>query len=285
MCLGGDRQLYEILFRQDLAANVHLFQIAAPNVAKKAQPGQFVIVMVDEKGERIPLTIADWDRDEGSITIVFNEVGKTTRKLAALQTGDSITCFVGPLGLPAHIEKFGTVVCVVAGYSAVTIIPAARALKEAGNRLISIIRAATREALFGNERLASFSGQLIIVTGDSSFDREGFVIEPLKELLESETIDRVITAGPVCMMKLVAATTRPFEVKTIASLNPIMVDGTGMCGSCRVTVGGETKFACVDGPEFDAHEVDWDTLMMRRCTYSGDMQPTLQYQCLHCAQW
>ncbi len=277
--------MYKILLRQDLAPNIHLFKIAAPGIAKKAQAGQFVIVRVDERGERIPLTIADWDREEGSITVVFNEVGRTTGKLAALKEGDSITNFVGPLGLPAHIEKFGTVACVVGGYSVATIVPIVRALKEAGNKIISIIRAPTKETLFGEERLGSFSNQLMIITGDGSFDRDGFIIEPLKELLESEKIDRVITVGPTCVMKLVAATTRPFGVKTITSRNPIMVDGTGMCGCCRVIVGGITKFACVDGPEFDAHEVDWVTLMARRCTYSNDMQSRLQYQCRNCAQW
>jgi len=277
--------LYKILLRQDLVPNIHLFKVEAPSIAKKAQAGQFVIVRVDEKGERIPLTIADWDRAEGSITVVFNEVGKTTRKLAALKEGDFITNFVGPLGVPVHIEKFGTVVCVVAGYSIATVVPIVRALKEVGNKIISIIRAPTKETLFGEERLGSFSNRLIIVTGDFSYDYDGFIIEPLREILQNEKIDRVITVGPTCVMRLVATTTKPFGVKTTASLNPIMVDGTGMCGCCRVIVGDTTKFACVDGPEFDAHEVDWDALMARRCTYSGDMQPRLQYQCRNCAQW
>ena len=277
--------MYKILLRQDLAPNIHLFKIEAPRIAKKAQAGQFVMVRVDEKGERIPLTIADWERAEGSITVVFNEVGKTTRKLAALQEGDFVTNFVGPLGLPASIEKFGTVVCVVGGYSVATVMPIVRALKEVGNKVNSIMRAPTKETLFGEEQLGSVSDKLIIVTGDISFDCDVFVIEPLRELLENEKIDRVITVGPTCVMRLVAATTRPFEVKTIASLNPIMVDGTGMCGCCRVIVGDITKFACVDGPEFDAHEVDWAALMARRCTYSDDMQSMLQYQCHNCAQW
>ncbi|MFC1991814.1 sulfide/dihydroorotate dehydrogenase-like FAD/NAD-binding protein [Chloroflexota bacterium] len=277
--------MYKILLKQDLVPNIHLFKVEAPDVARKAQPGQFVIVRVDEQGERIPLTIADWDRKEGSITIIFNEVGRTTGKLAALQEGDFINNFVGPLGLPASIDKFGTVVCIVGGYSVATIVPLARALKEAGNKIISIIRAPTRETLFGDERLGNFSDQLKIVTGDISFDCDGFIIEPLKEILENEPVDRAITIGPACVMKLVSATTRQFGVKTIASLNPIMIDGTGMCGVCRVIVGGETKFACVDGPEFDAHQVDWTTLMARRCTYSGDMQSTVQYQCRNCAQW
>ncbi len=277
--------MYKILLREDLVPNIHLFKIAAPNIAKKAQAGQFVIVRVDERGERIPLTIADWDREEGSITIVFNEVGKTTRKLAALKEGDFIANFVGPLGLSTHIEKFGTVVCVAAGYAVATIVPIARALSEAGNKVISLIRAPTKETLFGEERLGDFSHQLIIVTGDGSYGNEGFILEPLKKLLENERVNRVFVIGPACVMKLVALTTRPFTVKTMAHLNPIMVDGTGMCGCCRITVGDATKFACVDGPEFDAHEVDWDLLMARRCTYSSNTQSMLQYQCRNCAQW
>lgn len=277
--------MYKILFRQDLAPKIHQFKVEAPAIARKAQPGQFVVIRVDEKGERIPLSIADWHREEGSITIVFNEVGRTTRKLAALGAGDYITNFIGPLGLPAHIDKFGTVACVVAGYSVATIVPIARALKEAENRIISIIRAPSKETLFGEEQLGGLSDQLIIVTGDGSYERQGFILEPLKELLERKQIDHVITIGPACVMRLTAATTRFFGVKTIASLNPIMLDGTGMCGVCRVIVNGVTKFACVDGPEFDAHEVDWDSLMARRCTYSSDREPLLRYQCHNCAQW
>ncbi|MFC1988413.1 sulfide/dihydroorotate dehydrogenase-like FAD/NAD-binding protein [Chloroflexota bacterium] len=277
--------MYKILSKQDLVPNIHLLRVEAPDVARKAQPGQFIIVRVDEVGERIPLTIADWDREEGSVTVVFNEVGKTTGKLSNLKAGDSIANFVGPLGMPAHIDKFGTVACVVGGYSVATIIPVARALKEAGNKIISIIRAPTKETLFGDELLGSYSDQLKIVTGDISFDCDGFIIEPLKEILENEQVDRVITIGPTCVMKLVSATTKLYGIKTIASLNPIMIDGTGMCGVCRVIIGGETRFACVDGPEFDAHEVDWTVLMSRRCTYSGDMESTVQYQCRVCAQW
>lgn len=277
--------MYQILLRQDLVPNIHTFEIAAPKIAKKAQPGQFIIVRVDEVGERIPLTIADWDREEGSITIVFNEVGRTTNKLAALNEGDFIANVVGPLGLPTHIEEFGTVVCVAAGYAIAAIAPIARALKEAGNKIISIIRSSSRETLFGEERLGGFSNQLVVVTGNGSYGIEGFVLEPLKEILEKEKIDRVITIGPTCVMRLVALTTRPSGVKTMAHLNPIMVDGTGMCGCCRVIVGGKTRFACVDGPEFDAHEVDWNWLLSRRCTYSGADLPMLQYQCRFCAQW
>ena len=277
--------MYKILFREDLAPNIHLFKIATPKIAQKAQPGHFVILMVDQKGERIPMTIADWDREEGSITIVFHEVGTTTHKLAALPVGDSIFSLTGPLGRPAEINKFGTVACVTMGYSVATIIPVVRALKEAGNKITSIIRAPTRDSLFGEEHLREYSDRVAVVTGDISSDRLGFVLEPLKEILDDESIDRVITIGPVCVMKLVAATTKPYGVKTIASLNPIMVDGTGMCGSCRVTVGDETKFACVDGPEFDAHQVGWDSLMARRCTYASDEGGLLRFRCIDCAQW
>jgi ferredoxin--NADP+ reductase len=277
--------LYRILLKQDLAPRIHLFKVEAPVIARKAQAGQFIIIRVDEKGERIPLTIADWDREEGSITIVFNEVGRTTSKLAALQKGDFIMNFVGPLGLPAHIEKFGTVVCVVGGYSVATMVPVIRALKEAENRVTTIMRTPTKDTIFGEERLRSLSERLIIVTGEIAFEYDGFVTEPLKDVLENEKVDRVMTVGPTCVMKLVAAMTKPYGVRTIASLNPIMVDGTGMCGCCRVIVGDTTKFACVDGPEFDAHQVDWVSLMARRCTYSTDTRSKLCYQCRNCAQW
>jgi len=273
------------LQKTSLSNQINLFKINAPAVAKKAQPGQFVVVRVDEKGERIPLTIADWDREEGSITVVFNAIGTTTRKLAALEVDEYIANFAGPLGIPAEIDKYGTVVCVVAGYSVATIVPVIRALKEAGNKIISIIRTPSKDELFGEDRLGEFSEEVIVATGDSSCDYNGFVLEPLKELIENKGVNHVVTAGPACMMKLVAGTTRPFNIKTIASLNPIMVDGTGMCGCCRVVISGETKFACVDGPEFDAHEVDWNALMSRRCTYSGNLSRLPFYQCINCAQW
>jgi len=259
--------LYKILERQDLVPNIHLLKIEAPKVAKKAQAGQFVVVRVDERGERIPLTIADWD-EEGSVTIVFMEVGTTTHKLALLGDGDSIVDFVGPLGLPTHIEKFGTVVCVAGGFAVATIVPIARALKRAGNRVISIMGARNKSLVFWEDELGSVSDQLIVTTDDGSYARRGVVTEPLKELLESgDKIDRVIAIGPSIMMKFCAKTTEPFGVKTIVSLNPIMVDATGMCGVCRVSVGGVTKFTCVDGPDFDGHQVDWDLLFARQRIY------------------
>jgi len=260
--------LYEILLKQDLVPGIHLFKVAAPAVAKKAQAGQFVVVRIDEKGERIPLTIADWDEKEGSITIVFMEVGTTTARLALLEAGDAIADFVGPLGVPAHIEKFGTVVCVAGGVGTAVVAPIARALKQAGNRIISILGARSQDLLFWEDRLGSVSERLIVTTDDGSYGRKGVVTEPLKELLESgEKVDRVVAIGPAIMMKFCSLTTQPFGIKTIVSLNPIMVDGTGMCGCCRVSVGGETKFACVDGPDFDGHQVDWDLLFARQRIY------------------
>ncbi len=276
--------MYKILLKQDVVSNIHLFKIEAPAVAKKAQPGQFVVIRIDEKGERIPLTIADWDGEEGSVTIVFMEVGTTTHKLARLEAGDIIANFVGPLGLPTHIERFGTVVCVAGGFAVATIVPIARAMKKEGNRVISIMGARNKDLIFWEERLRSVSDQLIVTTDDGSYARKGLVTEPLKELLETgEKVDRVIAIGPSIMMKFCAKTTQPFGVKTIVSLNPIMVDGTGMCGCCRVSVGGETKFTCVDGPEFDGHQVDWDLLLARQAIYLDEEIRSLQ--AWECQNW
>ena len=271
--------MYQILLKQDLVPNVHLFKIAAPAVAKKAQAGQFVVIRIDEKGERIPLTIADWDEKEGSVTIVFMEVGTTTQRLALLKTGDSVANFVGPLVLPTHIEieKFGTVVCVAGGFAVATIMPIARALRAKGNKVISIMGARNKDLIFWENELGSVSDQLIVTTDDGSYARKGLVTEPLKELLEGNGgVDRVIAIGPSIMMKFSAKTTQPFGVKTIVSLNPIMVDGTGMCGCCRVSVGGVTKFACVDGPDFDGHQVDWDLLFARQRTYLDEEKHSLE---------
>ena len=268
--------MYRILARQDLTPNIHLFKVEASGVARKARPGQFVIVRSDEKGERIPLTIADWDKREESVTIVFMEVGTTTRKLALLNAGDSILNFVGPLGRPTEIEKFGTVVCVAGGFAIATIVPIARAMREAGNKVISIMGFRTKDLVFWEEQLRSVSDELIVTTDDGSYKRKGLVTEPLKELLQETKVDRVIAIGPTVMMKFSSLTTKPFGVKTIVSLNPIMVDGTGMCGCCRVSIGGETKFACVDGPDFDGHEVDWDLLMNRQRTYLDEEKESLK---------
>jgi ferredoxin--NADP+ reductase len=260
--------MFRIISRETLATKIHLFKIEAPAVARKAQPGQFVVVRVDERGERIPLTIAAWDEKEGSVSMVFMEVGATTFRLAQLKAGESIADFVGPLGVPSDIEKFGTVVCVAGGVGVAVITPLAKALKENGNNIISILGARSKDLLFWEDKLRNASHQLIVTTDDGTYGRKGVVTEPLKELLESgEKVDRVIAIGPTVMMKFCAKTTQPFGVKTIVSLNPIMVDGTGMCGCCRVSVGGATKFACVDGPDFDGHQVDWDLLAARQRIY------------------
>ena len=263
--------MFRIIFRQTLATRIHLLRIEAPAIARKAQAGQFVVVRIDEKGERIPLTIADWDSKEGSVTVVFMEVGATTFRLALVKAGDFIADFVGPLGVPSHIDKFGTVVCVAGGVGVAPVTPIARALKEKGNKVISILGARCKDLLFWEDKLRSVSHQLIVTTDDGTYGRKGVVTEPLKELLESgEKVDRVIAIGPSIMMKFCAQTTKPFGVKTIVSLNPIMVDGTGMCGCCRVSVGGVTKFACVDGPDFDGHQVDWDLLFARQRAYLNE---------------
>ena len=260
--------MYKILLRQDLVPNIHLFKIEAPAVAKKAQAGQFIIVRVDDKGERIPLTIADWSAREGSVSVVFMEVGATTRQLAGLGAGDHVADFVGPLGVPTHVENFGTVAMVAGGVGVAVITPIARAMKQKGNRVISIMGARTKDLIFWENELRVASDQLIVVTDDGSYMRKALVTEPLKELLLGpEKISRVVAIGPTMMMKFSALTSQPFAVKTIVSLNPIMVDGTGMCGCCRVSVGGQTKFACVDGPDFDGHQVDWDLLVNRQRVY------------------
>ena len=272
--------MYKILKRQDLTPNIHLYKFEAPEVALKARPGQFVVIRIDEKGERIPLTVADWDEKEGSVTVVCMEVGTTTRRLATLGTGDNIADFVGPLGKPTEIEKFGTVCCVAGGFAVAVIMPIARALQQAGNKVISILGARNQELLFWEDELRAVSDELIVTTDDGSYGRKGLVTEPLKELLEGDTINRVIAIGPSIMMKFCALTTKPFEVPTVVSLNPIMVDGTGMCGCCRVSVGGVTRFACVDGPDFDGHQVDWDLLLARQKTYLDEEKHSLeQWQC------
>ncbi len=268
--------MYRIIARETLTENIHLLEVEAPEVARKAQPGQFVVVMVDEEGERIPLTIADWDVERGSITIILLAVGTTTMKLARLNAGDSILNFVGPLGRPTEIDRFGTVICVAGGVGTASIFPISRLLKARQNEVIAIMGARSKELIFWEDHLRSVSHQLIVTTDDGSYGRKGVVTEPLKEFLGARKVDRVIAIGPAIMMKFCSLTTKPVGVKTIVSLNPIMVDGTGMCGCCRVSVGGETKFACVDGPDFDGHEVDWDLLMSRQRAYLDEEKKSVK---------
>lgn len=259
--------LNKITATETLGPKIYLSKVEAPAVAARAQAGQFVIVRVDEKGERIPLTIADWDKAGGTVTIVFMVVGAETAILATRKAGESIADFVGPLGTPSEIEKFGTVVCVGGGVGIAAIMPIARALKQAGNQVISIIGSRSKDLLFWEEKMRAASNELITCTDDGSYARKALVTEPLKEVLQQRPVNRVVVVGPTVMMRVCSEVTRPFGVKTMVSLNPIMLDGTGMCGCCRVVAAGVTKFACVDGPELDAHEIDWALLRSRQTTY------------------
>jgi ferredoxin--NADP+ reductase len=256
--------MYEIVEKKVLSENVKLMKIKASLVAKKAKAGQFIILRIDEKGERIPLTIADFDRKKGTITIIFMEVGKTTKKLGTLNVGDSIVNFAGPLGVPSEVKKYGTVVMIGGGVGIAPLYPVVKALKEEKNHVISILGARNKSLLMLEKEIDAVSDELFIATDDGSKGHKGFVSDVLQKLIdEKPRIDMVMAIGPVIMMKVVADLTRKYSIKTLVSLNPIMVDGTGMCGGCRVSVGGETKFACVDGPEFDGHLVDFKNLMLR----------------------
>ena len=259
--------MYKILDRVDYSDDVYMQVIEAPAVAAACLPGQFIILRIDEEGERIPLTIADFDRSAGTITIVVQAIGKSTRQLQKLGKGDSLANFIGPLGIPSEIEKVGTVVVAGGGIGVAPIYPIARALKEAGNKVISIVAARNSTLLLWEDRMREVSDELIVTTDDGSRGRHCLVTEPLKELCEAGDVDLVYAIGPGVMMKFCAKTTQPYGIKTLVSLNSIMVDGTGMCGACRCSVGGETKFVCVDGPEFDGHQVDFDLLLARQRQY------------------
>lgn len=269
----------KIIEKANIAEAVYEFVVDAPLVAHKCRPGQFVIIRTDEFSERVPLTIADFDREKGYITLIVQAVGNSTRHLCdTFEVGDDILDVVGPLGQPSEMENFGTVVVVGGGIGVAPVYPIARAYHELGNKVISIIGARNKDLIIWQDKMAAISDEVIITTDDGSAGHKGFVTDPLKEMLEKgEKIDLVLAIGPVIMMKNVAAVTKPFSVKTTASLNTIMVDGTGMCGGCRVNVGGENKFACVDGPEFDAHQVDFANLLMRQQMYKN--QESLEYSC------
>ena len=261
--------MYRILKKQELSPGILEYDIEAPRVAKKALPGQFIVLRVNEEGERVPLTIADFDREKGIVTILFQVVGASTELLASLQEGDSILDFVGPLGQPSELsDHMGTVVFVGGGIGVAPVYPIARAAHELGNKVISILGAKTKDILIFEERMRAISDEVLITTDDGSYGIKGFVTNAIEGLIKrGEKIDQVTAIGPGIMMKSVAEATRPYGIKTIVSLNPIMVDGTGMCGGCRVQVGEETKFACVDGPEFDGHLVDFQGLMARGRMY------------------
>ncbi|MCU0665907.1 MAG: sulfide/dihydroorotate dehydrogenase-like FAD/NAD-binding protein [Candidatus Omnitrophica bacterium] len=262
--------MFTILENKPLNSAVNKLIIKAEQIASSAKAGQFVVILIDDKGERIPLTLSDWDKQQGTITLIAQIAGATTKKLSQLKAGDSIAHILGPLGHPTETEKIGTVVCVAGGVGIAEIYPVAKAFKEAGNRVLSIIGARTQELLILQEEVKRFSDELFITTDDGSLGRKSLVTEPLKELFSSieksthtKYPDLVYVIGPVVMMKAVSDLTKEYSIKTIASLNPIMVDATGMCGSCRCSVDGKTKYACVDGPDFDAHKVDFNELSQR----------------------
>lgn len=268
--------MYKILVKEELAPTVKLFEIEASMVAKKACPGQFIILRIDEKGERIPLTIYDYNKDNGTISIIFQEVGKTTAQLGKLDEGDALLDVVGPLGNPIDVRRVGKVVCVGGGIGVAPIFPKARALRDEGNEVLSIIGARTKELLILEDRMREISKRVYVTTDDGSYGERGFVTLPLKRLLDEGLPDLVLAIGPLFMMKNVVFTTKSYGVKILVSLNPIMVDGTGMCGCCRVRVGGITRFSCVDGPTFDGEEVDWEELINRNNRFLEEEKKVLK---------
>jgi ferredoxin--NADP+ reductase len=269
--------MYEITEARFLAQDVKLFKIKSLKIAKKRKAGQFVIIRIEENGERIPLTIADSDPAEGTVTIIVQGVGKTTRQLNQLNAGDTILDIVGPLGMPSHIENFGTAVSIGGGVGSAIAYPTAVALKQAENRVITINGARSKDLVILEEEMKAVSDEAYITTDDGSYGHHGFVTDMLQKLIDEGTqIDFVLAIGPIPMMKAVSEVTKPHGIKTVVSLNPIMIDGTGMCGGCRVSVGGKVNFACVDGPEFDAHEVDFKNLSDRNRMYEEYEKKSLE---------
>ncbi|QTA91310.1 sulfide/dihydroorotate dehydrogenase-like FAD/NAD-binding protein [Desulfonema magnum] len=273
--------MFKIVRREEMAeGTVILNEIEAPLIARKAKPGQFVILKANEEGERVPLTMAETDSEKGTITIIYMVVGKSTAIFRDLKVGDEYQDVIGPLGKATHLENVGNVVCVGGGTGVAVLHPITRGLKDVGNHVTCIIGARNKDLLILEEQMKAASHDLRVCTDDGSYGRSGFVTEELKDILDSDKdIKLVVAIGPVPMMKFVSKITKEYNVKTIVSLNPIMVDGTGMCGGCRVSVGGETKFACVDGPEFDGHEVDYDELAKRLQAYSEDEKKCYEDYC------
>ena len=258
---------YKILSKKEICPNQYEITVDAPYVVRNAKAGQFIIFRVEQDGERVPLTIADIDKEKGELTLVFMAVGYSTKKLAQLNVGDELVDIVGPLGKPTDIKKYGTVVCVAGGYGAAPCYLISKALKEAGNKVYMISGARTKDLLFWEDKMKTASTELYLTTDDGSYGIKGFGTTVLQEIIDREKVDYVIAVGPMPMMRAVAELTRDKGIYTEASMNPIMVDGTGMCGACRVTVGGQTKFACVDGPDFDAHKIDFDEVINRTRIY------------------
>ncbi len=271
--------MYKILEKQVLSDVTKLMVVEAPHIVRHARAGQFVIVIADEHGERIPLTIADYDREAGTITLIFQEVGKSTMQMGLMEAGQGFFSLAGPLGRPTEIEDYGTVMCVAGGVGIAPMYPIARDLHRAGNHVISIIGARTKELLFWEDKMRTVSDELIVCTDDGSYGRKALVTEPLKEILHAQDgkIAHIWAIGPTIMMKFVSQTTRPFNVPTIVSLNTIMIDGTGMCGGCRVAMTDGARFVCVDGPEFDGHKVDWGNLLSRVAFYRAEEQAAIEH--------
>lgn len=260
----------KIVNKENFSENVVKFEIEAPLIAKSRKAGHFVIVKVGEKGERIPLTIASADVEKGTITLVVQKMGVSSCKLCKLEVGDEITDLVGPLGKATHIEKVGTVVCAGGGVGVAPLLPIVEAFKKAGNKVIVVLAARTKDLIILEDQMQKFADELVIMTDDGSYGKKGLVTDGIEEVIKREKVDLCITIGPAVMMKFVSLLTRKYDIPTVASLNTIMVDGTGMCGACRITVGGKTKFVCVDGPEFDAHQVDFDEMIMRLNAYRDE---------------
>lgn len=269
------KAMSKIVGKEYFSENVVKLEVEAPLIAKARRAGHFVIVRVGEKGERIPLTIASSDESKGTITLVVQKIGVSSSKLSALNVGDEITDLVGPLGKATHIENFGTVVCAGGGVGVAPMLPIVEALKKAGNRVVTVLAARTKDLVILEEQMRKHSDEVIIMTDDGSYGKKGLVTNGVEEIINREKVDLCVTIGPAVMMKFVSLLTKKYEVPTVASLNTIMVDGTGMCGACRITVGGKTKFVCVDGPEFDAHEVDFDEMLMRLSAYKEEEQNDL----------
>jgi len=269
----------KIVSKEYFSANVIKFEVEAPLIAKSRKAGHFVMVKVGLKGERIPLTIADADLQKGTITLVVQKMGVSSSKLCALEEGDFITDMVGPLGKATHIEKFGTVICACGGVGTAPMMPIVAALKAEGNRIITVIAARTKDLIILEEQMREHSDEVIVMTDDGSYGTQGLVTNGIEAVINREKVDLCVTIGPAIMMKFVSLLTKKYEVPTLASLNTIMVDGTGMCGACRVSVGGKTKFVCVDGPEFDAHLVDFDEMLMRLGGYRDiEREENISYQ-------
>lgn len=269
--------MFPIVESKEIAKNVFFQRIQAPRIARKRKAGQFLVVRKGENGERIPLTIVDSDPAEGTVTIIYQAVGKSTAELSRAKVGESLLDVVGPLGRPTHIERFGTVVGIGGGIGTAPLLPIATAIKQGGNRLLSIVGARTKDLLILEEEMKAISDTCVVTTDDGSYAKKGFVTTALQEWIDGgETIDLCIAIGPVPMMRAVAEVTRPHRIPTVVSLNPIMVDATGMCGACRVTVGGTTKFVCVDGPEFDGHEVDFKELTLRNRAYLREEKEAME---------